>query len=213
MDPQVVFRRSGVRTWFPVPIHVGCTQRGLERPVAAGERAWSKSSRRERRPAPAKGFWLRPTSCRHAHASAFAILDRYGRGLIQSSGIGRRRQMKAFGVFLAVLAAIAVAVFIFAPDRLPSGIGLLPVPIKVSTRSSLIGEGQVATISNPTGKTLRNVRLVCRNTAVNQKKEYFEETWPPGKSIEIGWLEGWRFEPGETLTISASGYAFTTWNW
>ena len=121
--------------------------------------------------------------------------------------------MKALGVFLAVLAAIVVAVFIFAPDRLPSGIGLLPVPINVSTRSSLIGEGQVATISNPTGKTLYNVRLVCRNTAYNQKKVYFEEIWPPGKSIEIGWMEGWRFEPGETLTITASGYALSRWHW
>ena len=141
-------------------------------------------------------------------------------GIIPSSSAGAttmlekgEKHMKASGVFLAVLAAIAVAVFIFAPERLPSGIGLVPVPMEVRTRPSLAGEGQVAIISNPTGKTLHNVLLFCRNSSTNEEKTYLEETWVPGKSIEIGWVEGWRFLSGETLTISASGYASKTWNW
>jgi len=120
----------------------------------------------------------------------------------------------ASGAFLGVLIGIAVAaVFIFAPERLPPGIGLVPVPMEVRTRPSLVGEGQVAIISNPTGKTLHNVHLFCRNSSTNEEKAYFEETWAPGKSLELGWLEEWKFLSGETLTISASGYASKTWNW
>jgi len=119
--------------------------------------------------------------------------------------------MKAFGVFLAVLAAITVAVFIFAPERLPSGIGLHVVPMEVSSRDSLVGEGQVAIISNPTGKTLHNVRIVCRNSRLNQEKAFLEESWAPSRTVELGWAEGWRFESGETLEISAAGFSAKTW--
>lgn len=119
--------------------------------------------------------------------------------------------MKPIGVFLAVLAAIAVAVFIFAPERFPAGVGLRDVPLVCSWRPSLVGEGQVVIIANPTGETLRNVHIVCRSSASNEKKEYFEDHWTPEQTKEIGWMEGWRFLSGETVEVSASGYLTKRW--
>ncbi len=45
--------------------------------------------------------------------------------------------MKASSIFFAIFAAITAAVFIFAPDRLPSGVGITPVPIEAYARPSI----------------------------------------------------------------------------
>jgi hypothetical protein len=45
--------------------------------------------------------------------------------------------MKASSIFFAIFAAITTAVFIFAPDRLPSGVGITPVPIEAYARPSI----------------------------------------------------------------------------
>lgn len=115
------------------------------------------------------------------------------------------------GIFVAVLAAICVGVFLFAPEKLPSGVGLEPVPIEVNVRDSMVDEGKVAIIRNPTAKTLHNVLLVCTNAELKQEKRYLEETWAPNRELELGWMEGWKWVSGETLTVSASGYAEKTW--
>ena len=114
--------------------------------------------------------------------------------------------------FGSVLAAIVVAVALFAPERLPSGWGLGPVPLRVDIRDSLVGEGKVAMIQNPTGKTLHNVVIVCRSPTRETAKQYLEETWAPGRVLELGWAEGWRWEKGEKLTISASGFYSCKWD-
>lgn len=110
-------------------------------------------------------------------------------------------------VFLAVLAAIAVGVFLFAPERLPSGIGLKPLPMKVTKRTSLVtfGRGWVAVIENQAPVTLHNVNLTCTDVT-GKNKVIFKETWPPNETFEIGAFEGWVFESGETLKIEVSGY-------
>jgi len=126
-----------------------------------------------------------------------------------AAGIGTGR------LFLAVLLAVclggAMLVFVFAPERLPSGVGLAPIPMDLSLRSALFDNSYVAILRNPSGSTLHNVRIACKNAALCQEKCYLEEKWAPGRTTEIGWAEGWRFLPGETLTVSASGFAARTW--
>jgi hypothetical protein len=121
------------------------------------------------------------------------------------------RPGRSLGVFVAVLAAIVVAVFLFFPDRLPIGVGLKPVPLKASLRPALLGPGQVAVLSNPTAQTIHNVRIVCRNDALDQQAVFVQEEWKPGQSIEIGWAEGWAFQNGETISASASGFSEQRW--
>ena len=115
----------------------------------------------------------------------------------------------AWGIFVAVLGAIVLGVAFFAPERLPPGVGLTQVPLEVSFRQSVLGEGWVAIIRNPTGHTLHNVKCM-RTDQAGMTDVRSDESWAPGRLVEIGWAEGWRWQSGETLTIAASGFALKT---
>lgn len=116
-------------------------------------------------------------------------------------------------IFCVVLGAIAVGVFIFAPEKLPSGVGLKPLPVTVNKRPSLLtlGKGSVAVITNEAPETLYNVKVVCKGTD-GKTKDYFKEAWPPKDTFEIGPLQGWVWASGETLEISVSGYLPRFWS-
>lgn len=115
--------------------------------------------------------------------------------------------------FFAVLAAIIIGVFIFAPERLPSGIGLKPLPMAVTKRPSFLtlGSGSVAVIQNKAPVTLHNVKITCNGVA-GKTKTFFKEAWEPNESYEIGAFQGWVFEKGESLNIAVSGYLPYSWN-
>ncbi|HEX6985480.1 MAG TPA: hypothetical protein VF170_08890 [Planctomycetaceae bacterium] len=83
-----------------------------------------------------------------------------------------------------------------------------PVPVAVTLRDSLVGEGQVAVFSNQTPNRL-TVRVVLENAAANDRKEGNLDLDPNG-TAEIGWMEGWKFVSGETITISHPGYRSQT---
>ncbi len=121
--------------------------------------------------------------------------------------------MKAGSVFVTVLLAITVAVFLFAPERLPSGIGITPIPLEASVRPSLFGQGQVAILENQTGKTLHNVNILLLRANGEIVKGGMRENWPPGDHMELGWLEGWQIEQGSRLEVKASGYYSRTWQY
>lgn len=109
------------------------------------------------------------------------------------------------------LALGAGAVVMFRPEMLPEGVGLKKLPMTVSFRKALLSQGAVAKIENPTGETLHNVRIVGDLRDAGKQTELLEETWAPGHSRELGWLQGWRFETDDTLTISASGHRKRVW--
>ncbi|MEO1851320.1 MAG: hypothetical protein ABGX71_12215 [Methyloprofundus sp.] len=121
--------------------------------------------------------------------------------------------MKASSIFFAIFAAITAAVFIFAPDRLPSGVGITPVPIEAYARPSIFGQGQVAGLKNSTGKTLHNVKISLFEADGKMIKGAVREQWPPGESMELGWLEGWKINKGTRLKASASGYFPKSWQY
>ena len=121
--------------------------------------------------------------------------------------------MKSVSVFLAVFLAIALSVLIFAPERLPPGIGVTATPIEASQRPSFFGQGQVAVFRNPTPKTLHNVKIVLLDSAGNVVKGGQREVWAPGTSMELGWLEGWHISEGTTIRISASGHYPQNWQY
>ncbi|HIM58386.1 MAG TPA: hypothetical protein EYJ00_03575 [Gammaproteobacteria bacterium] len=121
--------------------------------------------------------------------------------------------MKASSIFFSILSAITIAVFIFAPERLPSGVGITPVPIEAYARPSIFAQGQVAGLKNLTGKTLHNVKISLFNPNGEIIKGAMREQWPPGESMELGWLEGWEINKGTRLKASASGYFSKTWQY
>ena len=99
-------------------------------------------------------------------------------------------------MFPIVLAVLPVAML---------GCGLRePVPVVVTLRDSLVGEGRVAVFSNQTPNRL-TVSLVLENRAKHDRKTGNLDLEPNG-TAEIGWLEGWTFESGETIEISHPNY-------
>lgn len=136
------------------------------------------------------------------------------------SGIERPRRQD--GVFLARLGwtvtvsvglGIALAVVAFAPNQLPSGIGVRPIPIEVSVRPSLALQEGVMTMTNTSAKSLHNVVIRARNERLHQEQTWSRETLKPGASVEIGWIEGRKWVPGEQLLVTASGYLPGVWNY
>jgi hypothetical protein len=129
--------------------------------------------------------------------------------------------LKVLGTFVAVLAAIAVGVFLFAPERLPPGVGIQPVPLDVTISNSVVEQvfGQVlgeervgVTIANNSTKTLSNVTIALRSTEGSDKKSIHVERWEPGESRALGSLQGWDVKPGDQLRVTASGYYAVSWN-
>lgn len=79
------------------------------------------------------------------------------------------------------------------------------VPVVVTTRDSLVGEGKVAIFSNQTQNRL-TILVLFENKKLNERKEGNIDLDPNGKN-EIGWLEGWVFVAGETITVSHPNYS------
>jgi hypothetical protein len=83
------------------------------------------------------------------------------------------------------------------------------MPLVVTFRESLVGHGIVAQFYNQTNHQL-TVYLVLENKEKNHRKK-MSVNIPADDMVEIGWLEGWMFESGETITISHPNYKTSTW--
>jgi hypothetical protein len=88
------------------------------------------------------------------------------------------------------------------------GAGKPPVPVVISMRDSAVGEGRVAIFSNQTPNRL-TVSVTVENKQFNQRKSVNIDLEPNG-NFEFGWLEGWKFVPGETITVSHPNYSSFT---
>jgi hypothetical protein len=80
------------------------------------------------------------------------------------------------------------------------------VPITMNVRSATLGEGQVAVLTNTSRSTLWRVKISCESHDLHQAKTFTIAAWESGETYEIGWMEGWVFVPGETVTISCESY-------
>ena len=66
-------------------------------------------------------------------------------------------------------------------------------------------------IENTSGKTLRSVEIVGKTPNGAERRAWNYEILEPGQTVEIGWGEGWTWERGETLEVSAAGHLSNTW--
>jgi hypothetical protein len=89
------------------------------------------------------------------------------------------------------------------------GAGKSKVPVVVSYRDSLLSDGLVAIFINQTSNRL-TISYKFENKALGEVKEGAIDIKPNAK-VEIGWLEGWNFVSGDTITVSHHNYrSFTT---
>jgi len=74
-----------------------------------------------------------------------------------------------------------------------------PLPVHVSFRESKITKGLVCSIRNDSGKHLQiKSTFSSRTTGQTQEKIL---TLLPAETLEVGFLEGWRFTSGETVKL------------
>jgi hypothetical protein len=81
---------------------------------------------------------------------------------------------------------------------------LLSLPVTVTYRDATVGNSRVAQFHNNS-----NEALTIKITWIKSDKGFFEApsetvTLWPGEMKEQGWLEGWEFHSGDSITISNS---------
>lgn len=110
------------------------------------------------------------------------------------------------GLLLALVATLvgcgggaATSSNIWSPPPKPE------VPVVISSRSAVLGNGEVAIFSNQTGNRLTITVKIEDKTGSNRKTGTLDLD-PNGKA-EIGWMEGWRFKSGDTIEISHPDYS------
>ncbi len=79
-----------------------------------------------------------------------------------------------------------------------------PMPVSVTSRYSAIGAGYVAQFQNTSDKHLI-IRIILTNRTLGQREEDSIELEPFGTK-ELGWLEGWKFVSGDTITLVHEDY-------
>jgi len=121
-------------------------------------------------------------------------------------------QGRSLLAIIGIIAIMAVAIYLFGPGLLPSGVGVKPIPIAVHMRPSVmaLGMGAVAVLENQGNETVYDVTVTC--TDKNGKTQLHRwDAWKAGDTEEIGPVQGWLWESGETLDITASGYLPKRW--
>lgn len=114
-------------------------------------------------------------------------------------------------VIVVIVAAFAIVAAV-APSVLPAGLGIQSVPLRAKYSKSLVGKGVVVTISNGTNKTLKDVKVRCYDPKKAGSEKVFEiAEFKPDQELAIGWVEGWQFEAGHKVKVSARGYLSRTW--
>jgi len=81
---------------------------------------------------------------------------------------------------------------------------LPPVPVRIEMRRSAVGRGLVAMFTNTSAMQL-SVLMATRNPTtqvVNQKSLQV----PPGRKVEIGYLEGVQFASGDQVLLRSAGF-------
>lgn len=82
------------------------------------------------------------------------------------------------------------------------------MPIQVTYRASLLGEGYVGVFTNQSSRLLA-VMVTAQNPSFGRQQNFRLDV-PPNQSREIGHLEGWTFVSGDLITVTHAEYASIT---
>ena len=78
------------------------------------------------------------------------------------------------------------------------------MPVQITFRQAALGQGYVLQLKNESTRHLA-VAVVLENKTLNERQEGYLEIAPAGQT-EHGWLQGWKFVSGETITLSHEDY-------
>jgi hypothetical protein len=128
--------------------------------------------------------------------------------------------MRIISSFIGFALAIAISIFIFAPDRLPVGYGVKPVPIELMVENSLASQ----LVETVTGKSAKNLVLTNTSNAPiynltvtlmdeNNKIKHQNVTavLPAAQEVTLGWAKKWSVQSGDQLEVKASAFYQVTW--
>jgi hypothetical protein len=128
--------------------------------------------------------------------------------------------MRVLTSFIGFALAIFISVYIFAPERIPPGYGLKPVPVELIVENTLAGQlvesvtgqsGANLVIKNTAGAPLNNVTVTLRDGQQNIKNQFIIEQMPATHTVTLGWANQWVVEAGDELEIMASTYYKVLW--
>lgn len=104
---------------------------------------------------------------------------------------------------LAVMVALALPACAQLKPQKP------PLPVSVTHRESMVGEGYVAQFENQSDKFL-TIAVELRNETIGKKRSGHLEL-RGNHTTEIGWLQGWKFASGDTIAVSHADYKGATY--
>ncbi len=128
--------------------------------------------------------------------------------------------MRLLTTLIGFLLALFIAIIVFAPDRLPSGYGFSPAPVALKVEGSiadqivesLFGEdAKTLVLSNSSEKPLYNVVVTLRGKDGRIRKQSIRSVLPAAEQLRLGWVDGWKMEPGDVLEVKASLYKPVEW--
>lgn len=83
------------------------------------------------------------------------------------------------------------------------------LPVAVAFRSSIGGGSLVAYFTNESTDKYLNLKVTYTNKTLNQRKvEAFK--LGPKQVTARGWMEGWSFQSGQTVTLESDGFGTMT---
>jgi hypothetical protein len=87
-----------------------------------------------------------------------------------------------------------------------TGLAGKDLPIKVSFRKSRANDSLVARFTNTSNDVFLTAFVTFKNSTYNESKRR-KLSVGPGKTVEVGWAQGWKVMSGETITIESEGYS------
>ncbi len=128
--------------------------------------------------------------------------------------------MRLISTVVGFLLALTIAILVFAPDRLPAGYGFTPAPVSLKVEDmlaeqiveTLFGEdAKTLVLTNGSDKPLYNVVATLRDKDGRIKKQTIRSILPAAETLRLGWVDGWKVEPGDQLEVKASLYKPVEW--
>ncbi len=123
--------------------------------------------------------------------------------------------MRIISSFIGFVLAIAVTIFIFAPERLPAGYGFKPVPVELVVESSLAGQlvesvtgqsGKNLVIKNTSLAPIYNLIVTLRDGSGAIKHQHVSSILPAANQVTLGWAKQWVIDAGDELEVKASTF-------
>jgi hypothetical protein len=128
--------------------------------------------------------------------------------------------MRIVSSFIGFALAIAISIFIFAPDRLPVGYGFKPVPVELVVENNLASQ-LVETVTGKSAKNLvltntsdapiYNLTLTLRDEKNQIKHQHVTPLLPAAQKVTLGWANKWSVQPGDQLEVKASAFYQVVW--